>query len=55
MTKVGVLCVYLTQSVFEVVLQKPTPSQIRQLILYHYYYKEYVEEFLRELTFAQRR
>ena len=27
---------YLTQSVFEVVLQKATPPQIRQLILYYY-------------------
>ena len=27
--------VYLTQSFFKVVLQKPTPPQIRQLILYY--------------------
>ena len=28
---------YLTESVYEVVLQKSIPAQIRQLILYHYY------------------
>ena len=30
------VCLYLTQSVFKVVLQKSTPPQVRQLILYYY-------------------
>ena len=30
--------VYLTQSVFKVVLQMSTPPQIRQLILYYHYH-----------------
>jgi len=41
---------YLTQSVFKFVLQKSTPPQIRQLILYYHY----VDEFEWELTFAKR-
>jgi len=32
--------VYLTESVYKVVLQKSIPAQIRQLILYYYQYKE---------------
>ena len=35
-------CSYLTESVFEIVLQMSTPPQIRQLILHHYLYKEEV-------------
>ena len=34
------LLAHLTQSVFSVVLQKSTPPQIRQLIVYDYRYKE---------------
>ena len=45
---------YLKQSGFNVVLQKSIPPQIRQLILYHYYYKEQVGGFVWELTFAKR-
>ena len=42
--------VHPAQSVFNIVLQKSFPSQIRQLILYYYVYKE----FVCELTFAKR-
>jgi len=35
-----VLKVYLTQSVFKVVLEKSTAPQIRQLIRYYCFYKE---------------
>ena len=31
---------YLTQTLFEVVLQKSTHPQIRRLIIYYYYYQE---------------
>ena len=43
---------YLTQSGLNVVFQKSTPPQIRQLILYYYQYKEQVGIFVWELTFA---
>ena len=45
---------YLTQSVFTVVLQKSTSPQIRQPILYCYQYKDQVDGFVWELTFAKR-
>jgi hypothetical protein len=38
--------VYLTQSVYSVVLQKSTPAQIRQLILYISKSKQYVANFV---------
>ena len=44
---------YLTDSVYKVVLLESIPAQIRQLILYYYKYKEQVDEFVRELTFAK--
>ena len=46
--------VYLTQSVFKVVLQKSTPPQTCQLILYHYVHKEQGNSFVSGLTFAKR-
>ena len=45
--------VYLTQSVFKVVLQKSTPPQLRQGTLY-YQYKGYVDGFVAELASARR-
>ena len=45
---------YLTESVHTVVLQKSTPAQIHQLILYVNTYKGYSDGFVRELTFAKR-
>ena len=45
---------YLTESVYNTVLQKSIPPKIRQLILYYYLYKEHVVEFVRELTLAKR-
>ena len=44
----------LTQNVYNVVLQKSTPPQIRQLILYCYEYNEDVDGFVEELNFAKR-
>ena len=44
----------LTESVYKVVLQKSTPPQIRQLILYYYKHTEYVDGFEWELTFVKR-
>ena len=38
--------VYLTQSVYTNVLQKPTPPHIRQLILYYEQDEEQVDEFV---------
>ena len=35
-------------------IPKSIPIQIRQLILYYYLYKEYVDGFVRDLTFAER-
>jgi len=46
--------VYLTQSVFEVVLQKSIPTQICQLILYISKSKGYVDGFVGQLTSAKR-
>ena len=45
---------YLTQSLFGVVLHESDPSQIRQLILYYFQSKEYVDGFVWEFTFAKR-
>ena len=45
---------YLTESIYEVVLQKWIPPQIRQRILHDYRNKELVDGFVRELTFAKR-
>jgi len=44
---------HLTESVLKVVLQESIPPQIRQLILYYYLYKQLVDEFVWELTFAK--
>ena len=44
----------LTESVFNVVLQKSIPTQIRKLILYISMSEERVDEFMRELTSAKR-
>ena len=46
---------YLTESGYRVVFQKSIPAQIRQLILSHYLYKEYVAGFVRKMTLAKRR
>ena len=46
--------IYLTESVYKVVLQQSIPAQIRRLILYYYLHKESVVGFVRELTFAKR-
>ena len=46
--------VYLTQSVFEVVLQKSILTQIRQLILYMSNSKGQVDGFVGKLTSAKR-
>ena len=45
---------YLAQRVFKVGLQWSTSPQIRQLVIYFYLYKEYVDSFVWELTFAKR-
>ena len=45
---------YLTESIHKVVLPKSIPAQIHQLILYTRNNKEYVDEFVRELTCAER-
>ena len=44
---------HLTHGVYTVVLQKSSPPQIRQLILYYHRYKEYVDGFVWGLTFAK--
>ena len=41
---------HLTESVYKGNLQNSIPSQIRQIILYHYQYKESIVEFVREST-----
>jgi hypothetical protein len=46
---------YLTESANKLPLQKSVLAQIRQLILYHYEYKESVDDFVCELTCAKRR
>jgi len=46
--------VYLTESVYKVVLQKSTPAQTRQLIFHPNNEKGHVDGFARELTFAHR-
>ena len=45
---------YLTESVYEVVLEKSIPTQIRQLVLYIRNDKGYVDGFVWELPFAKR-
>ena len=45
----------LTESVYQVVLHKSIPAQIRQYILSYYPYEEYVDGFVREWTFVERR
>ena len=43
----------ISQKVFtKVVLQKSIPAKIRQLVLYGYSYAGYIDECVRELTFA---
>ena len=42
-----------TECAYKVVLQKSTPAQIRQLIIYISNNKGYVDEFVRELTFRK--
>jgi hypothetical protein len=44
---------YLTESVDKVVLKMSIPAQIRQLACYYYQYKEHVDGFKRESTFAE--
>ena len=39
---------YLIESVYEVVLQNSIPAQIRQRILYCYFYEAWYDRFLRE-------
>ena len=39
-------CYYLAESVHKVVLQKTIDAQTRQLVLYGYQYKEYVDGFV---------
>ena len=46
--------VYRTQSVYEVVLQKSIPTQIRQLIFYIRNSEGYVDGFVGELTPTKR-
>ena len=50
----GRVAVYLTESVYKVVLQMSISAHIRQLILHMSNNKEYVDEFVRESTFAKR-
>ena len=45
---------YLTQSVYQVVLQKSIPTKIRPLILYINNSKGYVDGFVGKLTSAKR-
>ena len=44
---------YLTESVYQVVLQKSIPAQIRQLILYISNSKGYVDGFVGGVTSAK--
>ena len=44
---------HLTESVYEVVLQKSFHAQIRQLMLHISNDKGYVDEFVRKLTFVK--
>ena len=44
---------YPTQSVYNVVLQKSIPAQICERVLYISNSEGYVDDFLRELTFAK--
>ena len=41
-------------TVYKAALQRSIPTQIRQLMLYYYYHKELVDEFVPGLTFAKR-
>ena len=45
---------YLTESVYNVVLQKSIPAQIRQLFLYISNDRGLVDEFVRDFCFAKR-
>ena len=45
---------YVTESVYQVDLQKSTPPQILQLILYDYRCKKKIDRFVEELTSAKR-
>ena len=45
---------YLTERVYQVVLQQSVPAQIRQLVLYISNAQGQVDEFVRELTLANR-
>jgi len=47
------LCFYLTESVYQVVLQNSIPTQIRQLIIYIRNSKGLVDGFVGELTSAK--
>ena len=46
--------IYLTESVYKVVLQKSIPPPIRQLILHISNNEGQIDRFVRELTFAKR-
>ena len=45
---------FLPENVYELVLQESVPAQIRQRIRQYYFYKEQVDGFVREVTFAKR-
>ena len=45
--------VYPREGVYKVALQKSIPPQIRQLIVFYYKDKEFVDRFVRELTCAK--
>ena len=45
---------YLTERVYNVVVQKSIAAQVRQLIIHIRNNKGSVDEFVRELTFAKR-
>ena len=45
----------LPKSIYKIALQKSIPTQIRRLILYYHWYEEWVDRFVRKLTFAKRR
>ena len=47
--------VFISQKVsMKLFLQKSISAQIRQLVLYHYVYTEYVDGFVRKLSFKKR-
>ena len=53
-TSIDWLRTYLTESVYEVVLQTSIPAQIRQFILYISNNQGLIDEFVRESPFAER-